>query len=332
MTENSRSSSTPAALPTNGEYQPHLAARHHAPADQPAVDVAGRRARRPACPRWPQPSAPERARRMAGSASMARFTCRPAITKKIGTSIMPTGSIRSSRWRPRWRSTARSDALADARIGVAHRGEQSRRGSADRRSDAASTSSRIRPAANAPTIGARPMACAMYANTRHIASAITSFMPGPRSIAANSRLRCGAPSWPTITAPARKPNASSTVTPSVRCVDRALRCERRHHREDDQPEHIVDDRGAEDDLRLAPLQEPGVAEHAAGDADRRGRQRRAEEKIGGIGSDREAASARRCRCRGRTAPRRRPPRPPWRARRPCASCARRTRGRSGTAG
>ena len=74
--------------------------------------------------------------------------------------------------------------------------------------------------------------------------------------------------------------------------------------EDHQAEHVVDDRGAEDDARFPGLQPVEVGEHAGGDADAGGAQRGADEDVG---EPRLAGAAPgpRPTSRGRTARRRR---------------------------
>ena len=63
-------------------------------------------------------------------------------------------------------------------------------------------------------------------------------------------------------------------------ADRAGLHQARHHGKNHQAQHVVDHCGAEHDARSRRIQLAEVAEDAAGDADRGGRQRRAEEQVG----------------------------------------------------
>ena len=62
-------------------------------------------------------------------------------------------------------------------------------------------------------------------------------------------------------------------------VDPARGDDSRHHGQDDQAEHVVDHGGAQDEPGLVGLEPSQVLEHARGDADARGRQRRADEEM-----------------------------------------------------
>ena len=66
---------------------------------------------------------------------------------------------------------------------------------------------------------------------------------------------------------------------------------RGHHRQDEQAEHVVDDRGAQDNARLDGVQQVGILEDASGDPDAGGAERRPDERVGVGGSVRKEPAA-----------------------------------------
>ncbi len=108
-----------------------------------------------------------------------------------------------------------------------------------------------------------------------IGTAYETFM---LAMARNSR---GATQPPIAIAMTRKPTATARMRATLNGDSAPAGGDARHDRQDHEPEHVVDDGGADDDpsFRRAEIRE--VGEHSGGDADRGGGQRCADEDGGG---------------------------------------------------
>src|SRR3972149_2066843 len=115
------------------------------------------------------------------------------------------------------------------------------------------TSSRTRPAAKAPTMGARPARAATHASPKHRLSERAWTRPLVRS----RRDRCR---------PEGLPTRGGGDDPA-------------HHRQHDKAQHVVDHRRPQDDAGRPRADEPGVLEHPGRDPDARRREHGAEEGV-----------------------------------------------------
>ena len=109
------------------------------------------------------------------------------------------------------------------------------------------------PAANAPTIGARPATPARWDSRKQNARETPIRTPDPRS--RDARKRAGVIHVPMRSEPARNPTAFKVISTCGQTPEEVVPLRRRDDGagdggEDDQPEDVVDDRGPEDDPRL----------------------------------------------------------------------------------
>ena len=142
--------------------------------------------------------------------------------------------------------------------------------------------SRTRPAANAPTMGARPIAFASHARRKHEESPAASSTPPERRVAASAedlRGKVDAESQRADEkhdglAENRGDRAVGKMAARVGGHDDAAD-DREHY----ETQHVVDDGGTEDDPGFAALRSSEVLQDPGGDTDARGAERGAEEGV-----------------------------------------------------
>ena len=222
-----------------------LAARDHPEPDRrrrpSGRATAPRASRRSASSRPRRPPGPTASAATAGSSNAPRSSCAPVTAKKNGVKISPSGRISCS-------SSSR-----------------------------ASVSATMSPATNAPMMAASPMAAETSASANMRMNAGTSGVSANSGQVNTSRLS------PRARRAAANPRPTSpmaaTATSSVDAGQVALR-RPGHDADEDEGEHIVDDRRAQDDPRERPVEDAHVGQHPTGDADARRGQRQADERGG----------------------------------------------------
>ena len=139
---------------------------------------------------------------------------------------------------------------------------------------------RMIPAAKAPMMRADPARDARAARPSANATEKTSstLRIRIRTTTSNSR---GMTKRPISTAATRNPTATARRPDDPQHRHRGAGRETRDHAQDDEAEHVIDDRGADDDPGLRRRHAAQIGQHARGDADRSRREGRADEDAGG---------------------------------------------------
>lgn len=137
-------------------------------------------------------------------------------------------------------------------------------------------------------MSASPISSAAYASEKHRASPMTSIVSGRLVRAARRMIRLDKKMAGHRGGPQEEDRPDEDSGHGPRGQARGPRGrDGRDRGEDDEAEDVVQDRGAEDDLRLARLRDAEVLQHSRRDAHARRRERRADEDVG-EGADRDA--------------------------------------------